>query len=450
MVKGSLRRSTRARAAFGRPGRTRRRDASSARILETIDIDYKKGGIGVAIDVGTTTIAGACLELSTGRITASASVANPQARWGRDVVSRLDVLQRDPGLLAEMSASLASACEEIIRSVAVDLSVTELTAAGNPVMEHLLLGVSPAPLARPPFRPAFKEARRLKAGQAGISSCAEAQLYAFPLVGGFVGGDAVAVALHLGLRGMKEPVLAVDIGTNSEIMLASGGALWATSAAAGPAFEGGEISSGMVASAGAIEGVAVKGDYVNLDVIGGISPKGLCGSGLIGAASALIKAGVIERTGRIKDRDEVEDNLSNRVERRDGGNAFVLHRGPSGAVALTQQDIRALQTAKAATRAGIEVLLKKAGLKTGDVGRVYVAGAFGSHLGPADLCAIGLLDPSWAGTVSFAGDAALKGALLALSDEKKAEAEALAAEFKYVPLSGSAHFEEEFIRRMDF
>ncbi|MFQ5737360.1 MAG: ASKHA domain-containing protein, partial [Thermodesulfobacteriota bacterium] len=147
---------------------------------------------------------------------------------------------------------------------------------------------------------------------------------------------------------------------------------------------------------------------------------------------------------------EVEDNLANRIREDADGNAFVLYRGAGREVALTQQDIRALQTAKAATRAGVDVLLRKAGLGAGDVKKVFVAGAFGSHLKTGALAAIGLLDPAWTGSVEFVGDAALNGALLALSEEKKAEAGELAQRFRYVPLSGSAHFEDEFIRRMNF
>ncbi|MDP2690726.1 MAG: ASKHA domain-containing protein [Deltaproteobacteria bacterium] len=418
--------------------------------METSGIYHKKNGIGAAFDIGTTTVAGACVDLSTGRVLGQASVENPQARWGRDVVSRLEAIQREPGLLKEMSASLADACNEITRGLAGGKPVTEITAAGNPLMEHILLGISPEPLSRVPYRPAFKKAQRLPAGETGLLADAGAGIYAFPLIGGFVGGDAVAVALSLGLRNEKEPALAIDIGTNSEIMLSSGSELYATSAAAGPAFEGGEVSSGMVAGPGAIEGVAVEKDSVRLDVIGNVAPKGICGSGLIEAVSGLLKAGVIEPSGRIRGRDEVQDNLSGRITEGPDGNSFLLYRGARGEVVLTQQDIRALQTAKAATRAGVEMLLKKAGLKAGDVRKVYVAGAFGSHLKPASLAAIGLLDRAWLNSVQSVGDAALNGALLALSDEKKAEAEALAESFKYVPLSGSAHFEGEFIRRMNF
>jgi len=418
--------------------------------LETFDLDFKKNGIGVALDIGTTTLAGASVEMETGRVMGRTSLANPQSRWGRDVITRLGALEVDPSLLMEMSASLTGACNSIIRWLTKGAPVVEITAAGNPVMEHLLLGISPEGLARVPYRPAFKDAQRLKAGETGLCACADTGLYAFPLIGGFVGGDAVAVALSLGLHETENAALAIDIGTNSEIMLACKGELYATSAAAGPAFEGGEISCGMVASAGAIECVHLDGDTIRLKVIGDVAPKGICGSGLIDAVGLLVRAGVIDASGRIKDRDEVETGLSNRIARNGDENRFSLYRGASGEVALTQQDIRAVQTAKASTRAGVQMLLNKAGILPGDIEKVHVAGAFGSHMHTGALTSIGLIDEEWTDRVNFAGDAALSGAIYALSDEKKAEAESLAAAFKYVPLSGSAHFEEEFIKRMNF
>jgi uncharacterized 2Fe-2S/4Fe-4S cluster protein (DUF4445 family) len=311
-------------------------------------------------------------------------------------------------------------------------------------MEHLFLGVSPEPLSRVPYKPAFKEARTVDAG-VGL----ECGLYVFPLIGGFVGGDAVAVALTLGMPGGDKPVLAIDIGTNSEILLSSGGVLYATSAAAGPAFEGGEVKSGMVAAPGAIQGIKIEGDTVILDVIGKGTPKGICGSGLIEAAASLLEAGIIESTGRIKDRDEVESNLSSRIKAGTEGNSFTLYRGASGEVSLTQDDIRALQTAKSATSAGVTMLLMKAGIGPEDIATVYIAGAFGSHLKEEGLRAIGLLDEAWT-DIRTVGDAALEGAVLALDDERKRQAEAIARQARYVSLSGSAHFEREFIKNMNF
>lgn len=406
-------------------------------------------GLGIAIDLGTTTVAGALVDLGSNSIEASASLPNPQAEWGRDVISRMDAALSGPASLQAISEAARSACSGLIERLAGDRKplVKEVTIAGNTVMEHLFLGISPEPLSRVPYRPVFKTSKRIPASQAVLASGAD--LYIFPLIGGFVGGDAVAVALALELKKAQRPTLAIDIGTNSEILLGVNGAVFATSAAAGPAFEGGEVEQGMVAGPGAIEGLRIDGDSLSLEVIGKGAPVGICGSGLVEAIHQLIGAGVIDKSGRILDRDEVGTNLASKIVPGENGNSFVLYKGAKGEVRLSQPDVRALQTAKSATRAGMTALLDKAGVRPEEVERVYVAGAFGARLSPAALRGIGLLDGHW-DDVRYVGDAALEGAALALSDRKKEEAEELSETARYVPLSGSARFEREFIRNMDF
>jgi uncharacterized 2Fe-2S/4Fe-4S cluster protein (DUF4445 family) len=339
-------------------------------------------------------------------------------------------------------------------------AIEKVTVAGNTVMEHIFLGISPEPLGRAPYKPAFKESRELNASEAGLDLGPRATLYTFPVIGGFVGGDTVAVILSLGLHKDKkhekdkkraERALALDIGTNSEIVLSTPEALFCASSPAGPAFEGGEIKDGMRARNGAIQGVNLEGDRIRLDTIGTSSPKGICGSGLVDAASVLIKAGVIEPSGRIRSSQEVSTNLSYHIKEGKCANSFVLYRDTRGEISLTQDDIRALQVAKAALRAGINVVLKKAKLEPRNIDRVYIAGAFGSNLDKAGLSAIGVLDRVWLDKVTPVGDAALDGARLALaSDDKRTEAEEIARSAKYVPLSGSAYFEREFLANMNF
>ncbi len=408
-----------------------------------------KTGLGIAIDLGTTTIAGALVDLGSGSVEASSSLPNPQAAWGRDVVSRMDAALVGPAPLREISEAARHACNALIERLAGERKplVQEVSIAGNTVMEHLLLGLSPETLSKVPYRPAFRGSKRIHASGAGLDC--NATVYLFPLIGGFVGGDAVAVALTLGLKKALRPALVIDIGTNSEILLGVNGTVLATSAAAGPAFEGGEVEQGMIAGPGAIEGLNINGDTLSLDVVGNAAPRGICGSGLVESVHKLIEAGVIDRSGRILDRDEVKTNLASRITPGKDGNSFVLYRDAKGAVRISQADVRALQTAKSATRAGMTVLLEKAGISPEEVERVYVAGAFGAHLSTGSLRGIGLLDERW-DEIRYVGDAALEGAALALYDEQKEEAEELARTAKYVPLSGSARFEREFIRNMGF
>lgn len=413
-----------------------------------------EGPLGVAFDLGTTTLVGALVDIPSGRVLEVVSRANPQREWGPDLVSRVDAAA-DPGVRGELTDTLRRACDDIIGELAGARArdVARIAAAGNSVMEHLFLGLAVDTFARVPYRPLFREARELAARDAGLASAPDAGLYVFPLVGGFVGGDAVAVisALGLGRKGGGGTALAIDIGTNSEIILSSGGLIYATSSAAGPAFEGGNISRGMAAGPGAIAGVDFDGDSVRIDVIGGARPGGICGSGLIDAVSGLVRAGVIDRSGRIRDPDEVETNLSVRISPGEDGNAFVLHRDARGTVAITQEDVRSLQTAKAAIRAGVDVLLAKAGLDAGDVDRVYLAGAFGANIDKGSLAGIGVIDREWLPVTGFTGDAALDGVVKTLADEEdRKEAERAAGAAKYVPLSGSRRFEDGFIRAMDF
>ena len=421
--------------------------------------------IGVAFDIGTTTLVGRSVALATGVPIRTASAKNPQSKWGADVTSRIKAVTDDPGALNSMRRSVVDACNGIIDILTggEPEKVSAITAAGNTVMEHILSGVSPEGLGRAPYKPAFKESRRVDGRGAGFHCAEGAMLYTFPIVGGFVGGDTVAVMLSLGMGGSSDDTgrqtthLAIDIGTNSEVILSAGGAIYTAATPAGPAFEGGEIEYGMTATAGAIEGVAIEDDRLKLRVIAGAGtgvgakPSGICGSGLIEAAEALLSAGIIDGTGRIVDGDEVATNLSSRIIKGEKGNSVVLHRDASGAVTLSQTDIRSLQVAKASVTAAIRILLKRAGVKEGEVEKVSIAGAFGSNLTARGLAAIGVIPESWIDLVEFKGDAALDGAAAPLTSmEKAVEAEEIAGKAKYVSLSGSSHFEKEFIDAMNF
>ena len=427
-------------------------------------MDLKKTGYGVAFDVGTTTIVGALIDLSSGARVNTLSKPNPQVRFGRDLIARVNATLENAageGTLSAQREAVSGAMDDIIRGFGEEGVIREITAAGNSVMEHILLGLSVEKFSKVPYKPLFKEARSVRAGDIGITSVPEAGLFAFPLIGGFIGGDTVAVMLSLGLgetdgqqpaTNKTKTILAIDIGTNSEIILKRGEKLFAASAAAGPAFEGGEIASGMTASKGAISGVEIDGDTLSLQIIGGGAARGICGSGLISTVSAFIKAGVIENSGRIKDQGEIASNLSTRVRAGDKGNSITLYRGADSTVELTQGDIRSLQTAKSAIRAGINILMERASIGSSDIDAVYVAGAFGSNIPIEGLRAIGILDDNmYEKTGEPLGDAALDGAVVALlSEEAKEEASRLAARTKYVPLSGTPGFQEEFIKNMDF
>lgn len=413
-----------------------------------MDIEKKK--MGIALDIGTTTLAASLVDIESGAHLREISMANPQVHRGLDVLERVKAMEGKAEVLHELNKSLIAACDALISKLTAGSPVGAVTVAGNSIMEHFFLGVSPASMAKVPYKPLFKEARTVPASELGLASAGECEVYLFPMVGGFVGGDAVAAALALGLIEEEENTLLVDVGTNSEIILQAGGRLYSTSAAAGPAFEAAGISCGMTAGKGAIRGLSIKEDIVCLDVIGGITARGICGSGLLDAVSALLKAGIIDKTGRILSAHEVSSGLSGRMKSDPSGNRFILSRSAAATLSITQEDIRALQVAKAAIRAGITTLMEKAGLSAVDIKKIHIAGAFGSNLTMRGLIDVGLIDTLWSDIVNFAGDSALEGAAMALADKKKAQAEWLAANITYQPLSGSKIFEGEFIKHMDF
>ena len=261
----------------------------------------------------------------------------------------------------------------------------------------------------------------------------------------------MAAALFLKLDQEKGVTLAIDIGTNSEIMLSTRSGLLTTSAASGPAFEGGNISAGMTAMAGAIEDITIKGDDVTISSIGGVAPIGICGSGIVSVMAELLKSKVMDKTGRIKSKGEITTNLSCRIKEGSSGNSFILFKGAKGEITISQDDVRAFQVAKAAIRAGMEVLFERAEITPDKVEKVFLAGAFGSHIKKDSLETVGLFDREWNKKIEVSGDAALEGAKMALvSDESEKRAEKIASEAKYVPLSGSRLFETRFIENMNF
>lgn len=424
-----------------------------------------KHKLGIAFDIGTTTIVGSLVDLNTGKEIGAESLPNPQARFGKDILSRINWIIEDAAKLTALQQDAVITCSNIIQSTLKQTphflpdDIKIVVAVGNSVMEHILLGVSPVSLAKVPYQPAFKDAKELPAKDSGFPELPCAELYTFPLIGGFIGGDTVAVILATNIHKAKDISLAIDIGTNSEIVLCSNNKLYAASAAAGPAFEGGSVKCGMIAKDGAIQGIKIENDRLILNVIGNVNPKGICGSGIIDIIAKLLNAGVIDPTGRIKNRNEVEGNIANRIkEQRQGargkgqeGNEFILYKDAKKEITITQNDVRELQLAKAAIQAGIRLLLKKAQIGADKIDKIFIAGAFGSSIKKESLIRIDVLEKEWIDKVVFVGDAALDGAKLALcSEEKRKEAEDVARETKHVSLSGSRHFQKEFMEGMKF
>lgn len=412
---------------------------------------------GLAVDIGTTTVVAALLDLRTGEELAAASLPNPQGSHGADLMSRLTYAisaPEAPGVLRdEVRGAVDNLAARLCRRAGVPArAVVAVTVVGNTCMHHLFLGLPVGGLAAAPYRPATVEPVSTPAGDLGLTIHPQAPVYTLPGVAGFVGADALAAALAAGLDRTRESLLLVDIGTNGEAVLVHRGEVWAASAPAGPAFEGGEISMGMRANPGAVERVDWDGTGLQIGVIPGAPARGICGSGLLDAVAALRQAGVLDAGGRM----QAAGPLAGRVRTGDwDGLGFVL-AGPAPGealrpVVLTQKDIRQLQLAKGAVRAGAEVLLRAAGIAASDLDGILLAGAFGNYLRPEAALAVGLLPGVPVERVRPVGNAAAQGAKLALlSRSARERAEALARRIRHVESATYPGFEEIFMDALSF
>ena len=406
----------------------------------------------LAFDLGTTTIAASLVEPASGERLATAAALNPQREWGADVLARLGAALI-PGNLTAMKGCLAAEMERMAQELldrggAVWDELASLALAGNPAMEQIALGLPVDSLASPPFRPLFSSGQSVTTRELGWNR--ELPAYLLPLPGGFVGGDLLAFLF--GCRKSAHPgTLYLDLGTNAELALFDGERFLATSAAAGPAFEGGNLSCGMAALPGAIESVRIEGDRVLLGTIAGAPARGICGSGVLEALAALLECGVVDRTGRLLPAGEIASNLANRVQQMNGIPAFVLYRDARGAVYLDQEDIRALQLAKGALRGGMEILLSRAGLGLDGLSEVVLTGSFGAVLSPAVLKNVGIFSQNMVRVSGFIREGALSGVERVLLEPGGREAlEQLAGSVRVLPLSGTPAFERLFLANLDF
>jgi uncharacterized 2Fe-2S/4Fe-4S cluster protein (DUF4445 family) len=421
-------------------------------------------GFGLAIDLGTTSMAAALVSLADGRVAASASTLNPQIAYGADVISRI----RHESHVPEGGAHLTGSVRRGLSGLVADLvsaagcqahDVLVASIAGNPTMMHLWLGVPAASLGRAPYLGAWSDALTVKAARVGLPVHPNANVLVFPLVKSHVGGDAVAAAMAVGLDRAPGSRVLIDLGTNTELLLAHEGRVFATSAAAGPAFEGVSIRRGMRGAPGAIDMVSIAADgRVTIHALGDGPVKGICGSGLIDAVAELLRAGVVTSTGYLRRPDELPDGspLAARLVEVDGVQAFALARADvaeagAGPVVVTARDIREVQLAKGAIVAAMTLLCEHAGIEAGQLDEVLVAGAFGNFIRKTSALRLGLLPALDAEKVRFVGNAAGVGARLALVDREVLErARDLAARTDYRDLATDARYPTVFMSALAF
>lgn len=416
--------------------------------------------LGVAVDLGTTTIAIYLCNIQSRRVLSSIAVKNPQALYGDDVMSRIGEIGQNPEKLARLQQLVVRAIEWGVKELFdhCELGLEELTkmvVVGNPTMVHILLGVSPYPIGLSPYQPAFFEARQTLASKLGLD-LPGVSVHTLDQISGFIGGDILSATLSTELENEPTGTLLIDLGTNGELVLKGKDTFFSTSCATGPAFEGASLSCGMQAIPGAIDRVIIANgeNLPGYTVIknksrDNIQPSGLCGSGVISAIAAMIRAGIIASNGRLMN----TQFINCLPDSKKGARKYVIVPAERAAtrseIAITQKDIRAVQLGKAALITGIEFLLRAAGMIMPE--KILIAGAFGSFLNKNDMLALGMLpdiDPS---RIHVAGNAAGAGAIMALCDEQYIDkVRKLAAKILVIELSASIDFQNTFVARLSF
>jgi len=414
---------------------------------------------GLAVDIGTTTVVAKLIDMTNGKCVATKAALNPQARFGDDVISRIAYAKTEENL-AELHNVIIDCINELIRKLCVETDtdpklIYELCAVGNTTMNHIFLKFPVAQLGQAPYKAHSLEAHDLSVSKLGLHINPEGNVHTVENIAGYVGSDTTAVALAVDLDSVQEPTLMIDIGTNGEIVLAAGGELYAASCAAGPAFEGARITCGSRAVEGAIEAVVANEDDIDVDVIGNLPPHSMCGSGLIDAVAVLLDLGIIDATGRFTSlntlRTKQPQTILSRVCEHNGEQAFALADSADSRVFLTQRDIREVQLAKAAIRAGIKILQKKLGIKDADIENVYLAGAFGNYIRPQSAKRIGLLPNVPVERIHFVGNAAASGAqIILISQPWRDKARELARKIEYVEIAKESDFQAVFADSMSF
>ncbi len=423
----------------------------------------ERGVYGLALDVGTTTVVGYLVDLATGKRVATASALNRQHQFGADLVSRVEFSNEEPHGKNRLRRAVLEVVNEIVveaaRLAGVALNdIYEVTVVGNACMHHMLLGLDTRHIAATPYVAVMRQAACFSSRELGIRINPRGSVYVLPLVAGWVGADTVGVMMASRLCDAEQPTMAIDLGTNGEIVLWTGERLLACSAAAGPAFEGAQIKQGMRAAEGAIEHVEVEGGDVVCHTIAGAKAVGICGSGLLDAVAQLLELGVLEQSGRLDDEakaqklpPQVAKRLRGEGPRREFVLAWPEESAVDSGVVLTQADIRQVQLAKGAIRAGAEVLLAEAGLTAGQLSAILLAGAFGSYINPASALRVGLVPEVPVEAVRGIGNAAGAGAVLALlSVEERQYAQEIARRTAHLELSTRADFQELFMEAMMF
>jgi uncharacterized 2Fe-2S/4Fe-4S cluster protein (DUF4445 family) len=434
--------------------------------METEILDIKPNRVddlyGLAIDVGTTTVAGYLCNLRSGELIATQSMMNPQVVYGEDVMSRINYTLTHHDGLEKLHRSIIDGLNQLIKTVTERSNISledilELTLVGNTVMHHLLLKIDPQYLGVSPFTPAIHQSMDIRARDLGLKVHPSANVHILPIEAGFIGADNVGVLIAEEPYRQDEMILIIDIGTNGELVMGNKKRLISSSCATGPALEGGHIRFGMRAGSGAIERVKIDPNTleVNFRVIGeeywqseskSRAAKGICGSGIIDAIAELFRNGLIDQSGRFK-----KNIPTPRLRLFDGEPEFVIawkeETSIGKDITITQQDVRNVQLAKGAIYAGAKLMMRRLGIEKLD--KIILAGAFGSYVDPEKALILGVFPDCDLRNIYAVGNAAGDGARIALLNrEKRMEADEIARKVEYVELTIEEDFQKEFIEAL--
>lgn len=433
---------------------------------EIIAVESAKdhGSYGLAVDIGTTTVAGYLCDLTTGEVLATDSMMNPQVAYGEDVMSRISYAYKGLKALKQLNKVIVSGLNQVAARAARKAGIrrsdiVDTAVVGNTCMHHLFLGIDPRYLGKAPFPPAAHHSQDVKARDLGLRIAPGAYVHVMPIEAGFVGADNVGVCIAEEPYNQDEMELIIDIGTNGELIFGNRDKLLSTSCATGPAFEGAEIRHGMRAAPGAIEKIEIDRETkeVRFRVIGNehwnteterIGARGICGSGIFDAAAQMFLAGVIDKSGRFNLKIK-----SQRLRKGEKEPEFVIAWAGETSIdhdiVIGQKDIRAVQLAKGALYTGARVLMNRLGVKK--LSRVILAGAFGSYIDKMSAAVIGLFPDCDPEKVSAVGNAAGDGARIALlNTDKRQEADTIARQVEYVELTIAPDFNKLFTGALEF
>jgi len=411
--------------------------------------------LGVAVDIGTTKVVAYLVDLRSGMVLDTETMANPQIPFGEDVIARISYCNRKKDGLAELQKAIAIGVDGLIWKLCAAArrepsDVLEVMVVGNTAMHHLFFGIPAKHLAEAPYAPVVRKSLVVRPGQVGLSTYPHGKVSSLPNIAGFVGADAVADLIASGLFEDDDLGMMIDIGTNTEIVAGNKKRLVSCSCASGPAFEGAHIKFGMRAASGSIERVWIDPDTGEIVVrtVDDAPPRGICGSGIVDALSEMLAHGIIDQAGRLAPRAHPGVRKD-----RQGMAEFVLVQGGSksagGEITITQHDIQEIQLAKAAIFTGVTTLMRKLGIEAGDLSTVYAAGAFGTYVDASSAIRIGMYPDVPVDRIKFIGNAAGSGARMCLRSTRMRDvADELSHRVEYVELAAEKDFQREFAQAM--